>query len=349
MDALDGRFAGRQILGTREHQEDDFGLIEPSADGSDSSVVLLLADGMGGHVGGDTASATVIRTFAEQFNASTGFTTDRLLSCLSAANDAIAGAIEENPDLDGMGSTIVAAVVSSQGLEWISVGDSPLWLFRNGELQRLNADHSMVPALAKLVDEGHLTAQDAATDPNRHALRSAVVGEEIPLVDISTHPVPIEEDDCVLLGSDGLFSLDEKALAGILSRIKKTTTADVTDAIVQAVEDAGDSRQDNTTVLLYNPEGSKQVSTLPSTHRTRVKVIAIGVFLVILAVAGTFFMSRSDLNWQIVREYLRIGVSVSDSIDTESENESRESEPAVQEDQSRTAIPGDALGESQIE
>ena len=297
MNALNGRFAARQILGTREHQEDDFGLIEPSDADSDTSVVLLLADGMGGHVGGETASATIIRTFVERFDSSNGFIIDRLRSCLSSANDAIADAIEENPELAGMGSTVVAAVVSSQGLEWISVGDSPLWLFRNGELQRLNADHSMAPALAKLVDEGRMTAQDAASDPSRHALRSAVVGEEIPLVDVSTHPVPIQEDDCVLMGSDGLFSLDEKALADILSRTSKATTANVTDAIVQAVEDAGNTRQDNTTVLLYNPDVPIPKSTVSSTRRTRIWMIVIGFLLVTLAVAGTFLMSWPDLNW----------------------------------------------------
>ena len=349
MNALDGRFATRQIFGTREYQEDDFGLIEPSNDSSDSSVVLLLADGMGGHVGGDTASATIIRTFAEQFHATTGSVTDRLHSCLRAANEAIADAIEKNPDLDGMGSTIVAAVVTPQGLDWISVGDSPLWLFRNGELHRLNADHSMAPALAKLVDEGRMTAQDAATDPNRHALRSAVVGDEIPLVDVSTHPVPVNEDDCVLIGSDGLFTLDEEKLTGVLSKLKETSTAEVVDTIVQAVEDAGHSHQDNTTVLLYTLKDLKPVSTEPSTRRRRIGLIAMGVLLVSLGVAGAFLMSRANMEWQIVRDYLRIGVSVSDSTDTAAENEIRESKPAVQEEQSRTTMPEDTLGESQIE
>lgn len=349
MNALNGRFAARQILGNREHQEDDFGLIEPSDAGSDSSVVLLLADGMGGHVGGDTASATVIRTFAEQFHATTGSISDRLHSCLRAANKAISNAIDENPNLDGMGSTIVAVVVSPQGLEWISVGDSPLWLFRNGELQRLNADHSMAPSLAKLVDEGRMTAQDAATDPNRHALRSAVVGDEIPLVDVSTHPVPIHEDDCVMLGSDGLFTLDEYELTGILSKVKGTSTAEVTDAIVWAVEDAGHSRQDNTTVLLYTLKDLKPMSTEPSTRRRRIGLIAMGVLLVSLGVAGTFLVNRAGLDLQMVREYLRIGVAVSDSTDSVPENESPVNKPAVQDEQSRTTMPEDTPGESQSE
>ena len=350
MNALDGRFAARQITGTREYQEDDFGLVEPSDGGSDSSVVLLLADGMGGHVGGATASATVIRTFAEQYSTSEGSIPDRLRACLSAANEAIAKTIEENPGLDGMGSTLIAAVVSPLGLEWISVGDSPLWLFRSGGLQRLNADHSMAPALAKLVNEGRMTAQDAATDPNRHALRSAVVGEEISLVDVSPQPVPIQQDDHVLLGSDGLFTLDEDELARILDKSNETSPAELADTIVQAVEDAGHVRQDNTTVLLYAPVASRIGPPVPTMRRKRVRMIALGVLFVAMAATGALLMNRADLNLQTVRAYLpsvfSVPDAIDDAIDKESEQESRESKQAVGADKSENAVPADSLGES---
>ena len=94
-----------------------------------------------------------------------------------------------------MGSTVVVAVISRDGIDWISVGDSPLWLFRDGRLRRLNADHSMAPVLASLVAAGRMTAEQAATDSNRHALRSAVMGEEIHLVDVSSQPVAVRKTD----------------------------------------------------------------------------------------------------------------------------------------------------------
>ena len=125
MNRLEGRFAAQQIPGGREYQEDDYGLIERGDSEIDGEEVLVLADGMGGHVSGDTASRTVVKTFVETYSRTDGPIPDRLRACLNAANDALAGATGENPEFKGMGSTVVAAVVSQHGLDWISVGDSP--------------------------------------------------------------------------------------------------------------------------------------------------------------------------------------------------------------------------------
>ncbi len=95
---LEGRFAAGQITGGREYQEDDYGLID--AGGSE---VLLLADGMGGHVSGDTASRTIVETFVDTYNRTEGPVTDRLRACLEAANNALADETSRNPELDGMG------------------------------------------------------------------------------------------------------------------------------------------------------------------------------------------------------------------------------------------------------
>ena len=136
MNELGGRFAARQIPGKREYQEDDYGLLDGRDLGIDGSehTMLLVADGMGGHVGGATASGLLSKTFVEAYPQASGPIVDRLRDCLEAGNKAIADAIAENPELDSMGSTLVAAVVSSEGLNWISVGDSPLWLFREGTI-----------------------------------------------------------------------------------------------------------------------------------------------------------------------------------------------------------------------
>ncbi len=263
MDLLDGRFAAQQIPGGREYQEDDYGLIEPGDPDADGSEVLLIADGMGGHVSGDTASRTVVKTFVETYHCTDGPVPDRLRACLNAANDALAEAIKENPELEGMGSTVVAAVVSQHGLDWISVGDSPLWLFRDGKLRRLNADHSMAPVLANLVAVGRMTEEEAATDSKRHALRSAVMGDEIHMIDVSSQPVAIRKSDRLLLASDGLMTLEDGEIAGILQNMQDATLSEVADALIQAVEEVGHPNQDNTTVLLYAPKADCGVETLP--------------------------------------------------------------------------------------
>ena len=261
MNRLEGRFAAQQIPGGREYQEDDYGLIERGD--PDIDEVLLLADGMGGHVSGDTASRMVVKTFAETYHDTEGPIPDRLRACLTAANDALAEATDENPELQGMGSTVVATVISQHGLDWISVGDSPLWLFRDGKLHRLNADHSMAPVLANLVEAGRMTEEEAATDPKRNALRSAVMGDEIHLIDVSSQPVAIRKSDRLLLASDGLMTLEDEDIARILKDKPDAPLEEVTEALIQAVEKVGRPNQDNTTVLLYTPEADFGEGMLP--------------------------------------------------------------------------------------
>ena len=255
MNAFDGRFAALQITGRREYQEDSFGLLDERDLGLDCGehVVLLVADGMGGHVGGAIASDLLCKTFIETYPRSSGPIVDRLRDCLEAANGAIAAAVAENPALDSMGSTLVVAVVTREGLHWISVGDSPLWLFRAGQLARLNADHSMAPVLAELVAVRRMTAEQAARHPSQHSLRSVVMGDEIPLIDVSSQPVGVEQGDRVVLASDGLLTLDEQEIAGILKKTRDAPLEDSAKELIRAVEEAGHPYQDNVTVLLYAP------------------------------------------------------------------------------------------------
>ena len=260
MNELGGRFAARQIPGKRDYQEDSFGLLDERDLGLDDSehALLLVADGMGGHVGGAIASDLLCKTFVEAYPKSSGPIVDRLRDCLETANAAIAAAVAENPALDSMGSTLVAAVVASEGLHWISVGDSPLWLFRGGQLSRLNADHSMAPVLAELVAAGRITAEEAARHPSQHSLRSVVMGDEMPLIDVSSQPVVLERGDRVVLASDGLLTLDEQEIADVLKKKQDAPLEDSAAALIQAVEGAGHPYQDNVTVLLYEPvEGTE--------------------------------------------------------------------------------------------
>ena len=255
MNELGGRFSARQIPGDREYQEDDYGLLDGRDLGIDGSehTMLLVADGMGGHVGGATASGLLSKTFVKAYPQATGPIVDRLRYCLEAGNRAIADAIAENPELDSMGSTLIAAVVSSEGLNWISVGDSPLWLFREGQLERLNADHSMAPVLSDLVATGRMTEKEAARDPGRHSLRSAVMGDDIHLVDVSSQPVGVEKGDRVLLASDGLMTLCDGEIEDILKEMQDAPLEDCAAALIQALEAAEQPHQDNATVLLYTP------------------------------------------------------------------------------------------------
>ncbi len=281
MKRLDGRFAALQIPGNRPYQEDDYGLLDGRDLGIDGMVVV--ADGMGGHVGGATASSLLCKTFVESYQRASGPIADRLRDCLDEANAALADAIAENPHLMGMGSTLVAAVISQRGIEWISVGDSPMWLFREGRLRRLNADHSMASVFEDLVAAGRMTAEEAATDPKRHALRSAVMGDEIRLIDVSSQPVAIKKGDRLLLASDGLMTLDDEEIARILQHTRNATLEDSARALIEAVVAVEHPHQDNATVLLYTPEADwGAASGKPPAKRKR-GLIGLAISAVFLA------------------------------------------------------------------
>ena len=265
MDDFGGRFAAGQIPGTRDYQEDDYGVLDGRADlGIDGGehTLLLVAEGMGGHFSGDTASRLINKTFIETYPHASGPVTDRLRECLDAANEAIAAAVEEKPELDGMGSTLLAVVVSQRGLEWISVGDSPLWLFRDGHLIRINSDHSMAPVLADMVAAGRMTEEEMAADPNRHMLRSAVMGDEISLIDVSSQPRDLNKDDLVLLASDGIMTLDEKDIANILQEMQGASMEEKVAGLLNAIERCALPNQDNATIQLYTPEADYRMETV---------------------------------------------------------------------------------------
>ena len=154
-----------------------------------------------------------------------------------------------------MGSTLVGAAFGPGGIEWVSVGDSPLYLFRRGEVAVLNEDHSLAPELDRLVAAGQLTPEDARRDPRRHMLRSAVTGDEIDLVDISRQPLALEIGDYIVLASDGVETLDTDEIARIIRGYAKDGAAAVATAIIRAVEALREPHQDNATVLVVRPVG----------------------------------------------------------------------------------------------
>lgn len=220
-----------------------------SIDGVAPQLVAVLADGMGGHAGGATASKTVCASFVESFAKSDGNIRERLVGSLRLANDAVRQVTDDDPMLDGMGSTMIGAVFGPDGVEWVSVGDSPLMLFRRGEIALLNEDHSLAPELDRLAAAGSISEDEAKRDPRRHMLRSAITGDEIELVDVSRTPLKLELGDYVILASDGLQTLETHEIERIVSAYGSDGARSVCDALIRAVEAVRDPHQDNATVL----------------------------------------------------------------------------------------------------
>ncbi|MBT5331937.1 MAG: serine/threonine-protein phosphatase [Porticoccaceae bacterium] len=233
---------GAQIQGDRKFQEDAFQIEK-----RDEGVLLVLCDGMGGHSGGNQASKLAIATFIDSFFSTSDSLTSRLRAGVEEANNRILQAGVENPELNKMGTTLLAVFVQNSQINWISVGDSPLWLIRGGNIQRLNANHSLAAVFEEMVKTGHMSAEDAATDPNRHSLRSSLSGDEIKLIDERETPFELQVGDCLLLASDGLETLPEQKILDLW----QSEPDRYIEMLLDAVEQAGKENQDNTSALCY--------------------------------------------------------------------------------------------------
>ncbi|MGE0699626.1 MAG: PP2C family serine/threonine-protein phosphatase [Hyphomicrobiaceae bacterium] len=256
--------ASRASQGARPYQEDAAavwpgqGELVPDADPDrlpeGVALVAVLADGMGGHAGGALASATICSAFLAHFVAADGDGRGRLMPSLQAANRAIGEKVRDDPALAGMGATLVGVSIGPQGLSWVSVGDSPMYLFRAGDLEQLNDDHSLAPLIDRMVAQGKMTPEQARADPRRHYLRSAVTGEEMELIDAPERMLELAPGDLVIVSSDGIHSLDEEAIRAVVAEQAGNGPKAIADALVEAVDAMGEPHQDNTTVVVISVE-----------------------------------------------------------------------------------------------
>ena len=195
------RTAGRSEIGQlRENNEDVI---------VRSDRLALVADGMGGHPGGEIAANVAAGVISAVF---IGQSEDELEAAVRAANWAIRDRAIGQSGLEGMGTTICAAglLVSGQ-LALVHVGDSRAYLWHEGALSQLTKDHSVT---AELIERGELREEEAAQHPYYGVLTRAL--GVAPDVEIDRRTVAVEEGDRVLLCSDGLFnelSVDEIARA----------------------------------------------------------------------------------------------------------------------------------------
>lgn len=241
--------AGAQIDGARDYQEDAF-LVTRIGDSSGKKGVslIIVADGMGGHAAGNVASNMAVQTFNKHLTSA--YPTPELAKALRAAvlqaNNSIAETVRETAALKGMGCTLVATVIDDKQFRWASVGDSHIYLVRNGELLKQNADHSYGGFLARMAAQGKNIEPEAGF--SRNMLMSALTGDEIAEIDCPEKAVELQGGDRLIIASDGLDTL---STSKILSFVNKADSAKAcVDAVLKGVQDARMPRQDNTTVVV---------------------------------------------------------------------------------------------------
>jgi PPM family protein phosphatase len=207
--------------------------------------VFVVADGMGGAQAGEVASRIAIEAF-EGGLPDAGSPEERLRTLVREANHEIYERARADRQRAGMGTTLTAAYVDDAHVAIAHVGDSRAYLFRDGTLQRLTQDHSLVD---ELVRRGKLTEEQAAEHPQRSIITRALGPE--PDVEVDTWTYPARAGDVVLLCSDGLTSMiSEERVREILAAHDNLDVA--ADALINEANEAGG--RDNITVVLFRLE-----------------------------------------------------------------------------------------------
>jgi PPM family protein phosphatase len=214
--------------------------------------VFAVADGMGGHLAGEIASAKALepvealdgRVFADADDAIAA-----LRDSIVEANETVSRLAEDEPLYRGMGTTLTAVMVEGRRLHIAHVGDSRAYLLRGGQIQQLTDDHTLVQ---HLIDEGQITPEEAATHPQRSIITRAIgVARD---VEVDSMTLDLQPGDQILLCSDGLTGVvsDEAICKALVGEDDEDTI--IADLIDQA--NAGGGPDNITLVLLrYDPHG----------------------------------------------------------------------------------------------
>ncbi len=189
----------------REGNEDSYSYWEPEDDTLFSRLgrLAVVADGMGGHEGGQIASRIAVDTVQQSYSdLSDAGPQQHLLRAFRQAHNAIQQQARQSPYLIGMGTTCTAFALVDSRLYYAHIGDSHLYLLRAGKLKLLTRDHSLV---ARLIETGILRPEDAENHPQKHVLTAALgVSDDID-PDYSVEPVQLGKSDVLLICTDGLW------------------------------------------------------------------------------------------------------------------------------------------------
>jgi len=206
------------------------------------SPVFVVADGMGGHLAGDVASATAIEVIQRDIAEVTEAEPDKLVAVLKNANAVIYGKAKDDESVRGMGTTCTLLVIEDSNAQLAHVGDSRAYLLRGGELRQVTEDHTLV---GRMVSEGRIQPEEAQHHPQRSIITRALgVDSE---VDVDLISLPLQEGDRLLLCSDGLTSMVE---AGEIQDCLAAggDPQQIADELVTKANDAGGD--DNITVIV---------------------------------------------------------------------------------------------------
>jgi serine/threonine protein phosphatase PrpC len=228
----------------------DIGLVRDGNEDSAlaSSRLVAVADGMGGHAGGEVASRIAInalKSLSEILNDGTIDTESRedlLMNISFAIDEKIASEVNVKPELAGMGTTLTALHLGEKSVELLHVGDSRCYQWKNNKLIQMSVDHTV---MQELIDQGRLTPEEALSHPQRSLLTQALMGDSG--IDPILVVYPAEVGDQFLLCSDGLNGiLSDFEISQVITKYSDKKE-DLLDALLDATKAKG--APDNVTLI----------------------------------------------------------------------------------------------------
>ncbi len=209
-------------------------------------VWAVVCDGMGGANGGNIASATAVKMISDKITTcyydgmSGNSIRNMLLSSIETANTCVYEMGQSNESLSGMGTTVVAAIVTGDTVYIAHAGDSRAYLFSNGGISQLTKDHSVVQFM---VEQGQITQDEARVHPRKNLITRALGVDST--LDIDFYEEDFNKDDILMICTDGLTNFVDNEL--INKTFKESDFGDFADKLVEIANDYGGG--DNITVV----------------------------------------------------------------------------------------------------
>ena len=246
-------FGCAQDIGARPEQQDFFAVSEPTMESivSDKGFYAVVADGMGGHQSGARASLLAVQAFMDEYVSRTFAEPipSALHRSITGANSAVYSENAKREDSD-MGTTLVGFVIQDMKLHWVSAGDSRLYLYRAGQLERVNKEHSYGAELDEKLRRNEISLEHAqAESKKRHMLTSYLGIREINRIDLAQSPVQLNPGDRIMACSDGLYTtLSDAEITDVMRQ--DISGQQKCDELLQRVKAKAKPRQDNVTIVL---------------------------------------------------------------------------------------------------
>lgn len=239
------------VIGKRKEQQDTVLADDEYSYFEKGRAIATLCDGMGGLKGGKLASSACASLLNNSFHA---LTKDEDIShfyrnIIQRLDFDVKKLKDENGKALNSGTTLVSVAISDGRLYWISVGDSRIYLIRNGKMLCITHDHNYSMILNQRVQKGQLTKEQAESDPQKDALVSYIGMGGVKYIDINSKPFVLSDGDCLILCSDGLYrTVEEVEMLRIMTAPNndmRSAAKELTDLAISKNK----RNQDNTSVI----------------------------------------------------------------------------------------------------